>query len=54
MGKLFCEMFDEDDTLVMGMIDGSRGGNGSSALMPKAKHSKEKARLRPPLLPIIS
>jgi hypothetical protein len=30
------------------VLECSRGGKGSSALMPKAKHSNEKARLRPP------
>jgi len=28
----------------------SKGGSGSSALIPKAKHSNEKARFRPPPL----
>ena len=30
---------------------GSKGGSGSSALMPKAKHSNEKVRSRPPPVP---
>ena len=34
--------------------DGSSGGSGSSALIPNAKHSNEKARFRPPAVDVTS
>jgi hypothetical protein len=44
----------DEGCIIMFADDGcSNGGNGSSALIPNAKHSKEKARLRPPAPPPI-